>query len=173
MGARALEFATLTAARSGEVRGALWEEIDLTAATWTVPGDRMKAGKTHQVPLSVPAVKLLRELPRFEGVPLVFPSPSSTPLSDMTLTAVLRRMNLDVTAHGMRSAFRDWCAERTNYAREVAEKSLAHSIGTAVEKAYQRGDLMAKRTKLMRDWAAFLAAPTTAATVTPIRKATR
>lgn len=173
MGARALEFATLTAARSGEVRGATWDEIDEDRALWTIPATRMKAGKVHEVPLSTPALKLLRALPRFEGVPYVFPSPRSRALSDMTLTAVLKRMEVAATAHGMRSAFRDWCAESTNYAREVAEKSLAHSIGTAVERSYQRGDLMAKRTRLMRDWAAFLAKPPAIATVTAIDKRVR
>ena len=170
MGARALEFATLTAARSGEVRGATWAEIDLQRALWTIPAERMKAGKVHKVPLSAPALKLLRDLPQFEDVPYVFPSPRQTPLSDMTLTAVLQRMDVPATAHGMRSAFRDWCAESTAYPREVAEMSLAHTIGNAVEAAYRRGDLMAKRTRLMRDWAAYLAAPKPASTVTPIRQ---
>jgi integrase len=133
----------------------------------------MKAGKEHTVPLSAPALKLLRALPWFENVPYVFPSARGAPLSDMTLTAVLRRMGLTETAHGMRSAFRDWCSESTNYPREVAEKSLAHTIGNAVEAAYRRGDLMAKRTRLMRDWAAYLAAPVTMATVTPIQKKRR
>jgi integrase len=170
MGARALEFAILTAARSGEVRGAMWEEIDLDAARWTIPAERMKAGREHVVPLSAPAVKLLREMPRFRGVAYVFPSPKRTPLSDMTLTAALRRMKVNATAHGFRSAFRDWCAESTNYPREVAEMALAHTIGSAVEAAYRRGDLMAKRTRLMRDWAAFLATKPAASNVTPIRQ---
>jgi integrase len=173
MGARALEFATLTAARSGEVRGATWNEIDLERALWTIPEERMKAGKEHSVPLSAPALKLLRELPQFEGVPYVFPSPRNKALSDMTLTAVLKRMDVAATAHGMRSAFRDWCAESTNYPREVAEMALAHTIGNAVEAAYRRGDLMAKRTRLMRDWAAFLAKPVAIATVTAIDKQAR
>jgi integrase len=169
MGARALEFATLTAARSGEVRGATWSEIDLERAVWTIPGERMKAGKQHIVPLSAPAVKLLGDLPRFEGIDYVFPSPRGKMLSDMTLTAVLRRKGVDATTHGMRSAFRDWCAEATSYSREVAEMALAHTIGNAVEAAYRRGDLMAKRTRMMRDWAAYLARPSASASVTPLR----
>jgi integrase len=171
MGARALEFATLTAARSGEVRGATWNEIDLDRALWTIPGERMKAGRQHVVPLSAPAVKLLRDLPHFKGVGYVFPSPRGKMLSDMTLTAVLRRKGVEATAHGMRSAFRDWCAESTSYAREVAEMALAHAIESAVEAAYRRGDLMAKRTRLMRDWAAFLAAPKRAAAISAINQA--
>jgi integrase len=130
----------------------------------------MKAGREHVVPLSAPAVKLLREMPRFRGVAYVFPSPKRTPLSDMTLTAALRRMKVNATAHGFRSAFRDWCAESTNYPREVAEMALAHTIGSAVEAANRRGDLMAKRTRLMRDWAAFLATKPAASNVTPIRQ---
>jgi integrase len=159
MGARALEFTTLTAARSGEVRGATWAEIDLEAAVWTVPGERMKMGKEHRVPLSPAAVALLKRLPRREGVDksvdYVFPAPRGGRLSDMTLTAVLRRMEVPATVHGMRSTFRDWAAEHTEYPREVAEMALAHSISNAVEAAYRRGDLFAKRIALMEDWAEF------------------
>jgi integrase len=169
MGARALEFVVLTAARSGEVRGAVWGEIDLDAATWTVPAGRMKAGVEHTVPLSAPALRLLRELPRFKGVKHVFPSARRGPLSDMALTAVLRRMKIDATAHGMRSSFRDWASESTNYPREVAEKALAHTISSAVEAAYRRGDLIAKRTRMMRDWGAYVSTPRAPATVTAIR----
>lgn len=156
-GARALEFTILTAARSGEVRGATWAEIDLDEAVWTVPGERMKVGKEHRVPLSPAAVTLLKALPRVEGVDLVFPAPRGGQLSDMTLTAVLRRMELPVTVHGMRSTFRDWAAEHTEYPREVAEMALAHSISNAVEAAYRRGDLFEKRRNLMADWSAFCA----------------
>ncbi len=170
MGARALEFAILTAARSGEVRGATWEEIDLDEALWTIPEGRMKTGKEHKVPLSAPALKLLRTLPRFKNVPYVFPSPKSSPLSDMTLTAALRRMEVPATAHGMRSTFRDWCAESTAYPREVAEMALAHSIGSAVEAAYRRGDLMTKRRRMMNDWAKYCDKPAKPATVTSIRR---
>jgi integrase len=169
MGARALEFAILTAARSGEVRGAIWEEIDLEAAVWTVPAERMKAGKEHRVPLSTPAIRILKALPRIDGTELVFPAARGGKLSDMTLSAVLRRMNVPAVPHGFRSTFRDWCAEQTNYPRDVAEMALAHTIGDKVEAAYRRGDLFDKRTKLMKAWGDFCGRVQTDATVTPIR----
>ena len=161
MSARALEFTIPTAARSGEVRGARWNEIDRDAATWTVPGDRMKAGKEHRVPLSDAALAVLDTLPHEDRNALVFASPRGGMLSDMSLTAVLRRMKVDAVPHGFRSSFRDWCAERTNYPREVAEMTLAHAIGDKVEAAYRRGDLFEKRRRLMKDWAAFCANPET------------
>jgi len=157
--AQALEFTILTAARSGEVRGARWAEIDLDAATWTVPGDRMKAGKEHRGPLSDTALAILNTLPHEDRNALVFASPRGGRLSDMSLTAVLRRMKVDAVPHGFRSSFRDWCAGRTNYPREVAEMALAHAIGDKVEAAYRRGDLFEKRRRLMKDWAAFCANP--------------
>ncbi|WP_218510508.1 site-specific integrase [Variovorax sp. dw_308] len=154
--ARALEFATLTAARSGEVRCALWAEIDLQAKTWTVPAERMKARKEHRVPLSTQAVKLLEALPRVEGCDYIFPAPRKGPLSDMALTAVLRRMERgDLTQHGFRSTFRDWAGETTAYPREVIEHALTHQLKDKAEAAYQRGDLLAKRARLMADWAKF------------------
>lgn len=156
MGARALEFAILTAARSGEVRGATWAEVDLDAKLWTVPASRMKAGKEHRVPLSAAALALLKRLPRMDKVDLMFPSPKGGALSDMTLTAVMRRMKANAVPHGFRSTFRDWAAERTNYPREAAEMALAHAVGDKVEAAYRRGDLFEKRKRLMADWAAFL-----------------
>lgn len=171
MGARALEFAILTAARSGEVRGATWAEVDLEGAVWTVPAGRMKAGKEHRVPLSAAAAKLLDALPRMAGTDLVFPAAKGGQLSDMTLTAVLRRMQVAATAHGFRSTFRDWCSERTNYPRDVAEMALAHAIGDKVEAAYRRGDLFDKRRAMMTEWAAFCAKVEPArGTVTPLRK---
>jgi len=157
VGARALEFTILTAARSGEVRGARWPEIDLEAGVWIVPGSRMKAGKEHRVPLSDEAVQLLRALPRVVGADLVFPAPRGGVLSDMTLLAVLRRLDVPAVPHGFRSTFRDWAAERTNYPREVAEMALAHTIADKVEAAYRRGDLFEKRRLMMADWAKFLA----------------
>jgi len=156
-GARVLEFVILTAARSGEARGATWGEFNLDAATWTVPGERMKAGKEHRVPLSMPAVRLIRAQPTMAGTDLVFPSPRGGLLSDMTLVAVMRRMKAAAVPHGFRSTFRDWCSERTNYPREVAEMALAHTIGDKVEAAYRRGDLFEKRRLMMDDWAAFCA----------------
>jgi len=157
MGARALEFAILCASRSGEVRGATWQEIDLDAAVWTVPAERMKMGKEHRVSLSAPVLALLRALPRIDGTEFVFPAPRGGMLSDMTLSAVLRRMDVPAVPHGFRSSFRDWCSERTNYPRDVAEMALAHAIGDKVEAAYRRGDLYEKRRKMMSEWATFCA----------------
>jgi integrase len=147
----------LTAARSGEVRGATWAEIDRDARTWTVPAGRMKAGKEHRVPLSAEALALLAALPRMAGTDLVFPAPRGGMLSDMTLTAVLRRLDVPAVPHGFRSTFRDWAAERTSYPRDVAEMALAHTIGDKVEAAYRRGDLFDKRARMMTEWAKFLA----------------
>lgn len=164
MGARALEFAILTAARSGEVRNATWSEIDRDSKVWTVPAARMKASKEHRVPLSDASIALLDALPRIEGNDLLFMAPRGGALSDMTLTAVMRRMGLDAVPHGFRSTFRDWAAERTNYPREAAEMALAHAIGDKVEAAYRRGDLFEKRRRMMAEWARFLSKPETKAT---------
>jgi integrase len=171
MGARALEFAILTAARSGEVRGATWGEIDLDAAVWVVPGERMKAGKEHRVPLSDAAVAVLREVPRMAGTDVVFSSTKGAALSDMTLSAVMRRMGVACVPHGFRSTFRDWCSERTSYPRDVAEMALAHAIGDKVEAAYRRGDLFEKRRRMMDEWATFCARVEPAkGAVVPMRK---
>ncbi len=158
MGSLALQFAILTAARSGEVRGASWSEIDLTEKVWVIPASRMKMKREHKVPLSDEAVNLLEAVPRIAGTDLLFPNNKGTALSDMTLTAVIRRMGRggQVTPHGFRSTFRDWASERTNYPRDVCEMALAHAIGDKVEAAYRRGDLIEKRTRLMRDWAKFI-----------------
>lgn len=154
LAARALEFAILTAARSGEVRGAAWGEIDFDARIWTIPAERMKAGKEHRVPLSSRAMALLRSLPRVTGSPLVFTVPRGGVLSDMTLTAVLKRMGRkDLTQHGFRSTFRDWAGETTAFPREVIEHALAHQLRDKAEAAYQRGDLLRKRADLMQAWA--------------------
>ena len=170
MGARALEFAILTATRSGEVRGATWAEVDLDGKTWTVPPERMKAGKAHRVPLSPAALALLKALPQLEGNPHLFAAPRGGMLSDMTLSAVCRRMGAAAVPHGFRSTFRDWTAEHTNYPREVAEQALAHVISNAVEAAYRRGDLFEKRRRLMNEWATYCAQPPASkARVTPIR----
>lgn len=154
--AMALEFTILTAARSGEVRGATWAEIDLPAAAWIVPGDRMKIGREHRVPLSNAAIRLLESVPRMDGTDLVFPGTKGQPLSDMSLTAVLRRMEVDAVPHGFRSSFRDWAGDRTTYPRELAEAALAHTVGDAVEQAYRRGDALEKRRDLMESWSVFL-----------------
>lgn len=156
MGAKALQLQILTAGRSGEARGARWSEIDLDNAIWVIPKERMKAKREHRVPLSRQAIELLRGMPRIDGTDLVFPSSRNTPLSDMTLTAVMRRLKLKEVPHGWRSTFRDWVGERTDYPSELAEISLAHSVGSKVEQAYRRGDMLEKRRPLMQEWADFL-----------------
>jgi integrase len=154
--ARALEFAVLTAARRGEVIGAKWSEIDLKTKMWTVPGDRMKGGREHRVPLSDPAVAVLQRMLAVRENDYVFPGEQRTTLSNMALPRVLQRMGRgDLTAHGFRSTFRDWAAERTNFPNEVVEMALAHAIGNKAEAAYRRGDLFEKRRKLMDAWAAY------------------
>ena len=190
MAARALEFLTLTAARSGEVRGMTWDELTIegrgkadlsdlpplattaTSATWTIPASRMKAGREHRVALTAEAVAILQSLPRIEGSPFVFFAPRGGELSDMTLSAVMRRMQeaeekagslgfIDprnkrpAVPHGMRSTFRQWAAER-GYPRDMAEIALAHFIGSEVERAYQRSDMLERRRAMMADWADFL-----------------
>lgn len=167
VGARAVEFAILTACRSGEVRGAQWAEFDTTDKVWTIPAERMKAKREHQVPLSDAALTLLASMPNESDV--VFAGTKGQPLSDMSLTAVLRRMNGNtkpvwvdangegVTVHGFRSSFRMWAAENTIYPREVAEHALAHQLPDAVERAYQRGSQYAKRTELMAEWSVYCA----------------
>jgi integrase len=153
---RALEFSILTAARTGEVVGAQWDEIDLTARTWTVPGGRMKAGREHRVPLSDEAVEILKALPREKNNPYVSVGPRAGGLSNMAMAAVLRRMDrVDITVHGFRSTFRDWAAESTAYPNHVVEMALAHAVGNKVEAAYRRGDLLVKRQRLATDWAKF------------------
>jgi integrase len=158
--ARALEFLILTAARAGEVRGALWAEIDFQAKTWTVPGSRMKGGREHRVPLSPRALELLSTLPRTDD--LVFPDRKGGPMYANAVYYVLREGlgRGEITVHGFRSTFRDWTEERTNYPREVAEQALAHSIGTAVERAYRRTDLFERRRQLMTEWASFCSGST-------------
>jgi integrase len=157
--ARALEFTILTAARSGEVRGMVWSEIDMHSGVWTVPGSRMKAGREHRVPLSDAALSILKALPRFVGEDFVFPAPRGGMLSDMSLSAVMRRMGRTEVPHGFRSTFRDWAAERTAFPSEISEMALAHAISTKVEAAYRRSDLMAKRRLMMAEWAQFCGEP--------------
>lgn len=154
--ALALEFAILCAARSGEVRGARWDEIDFQAALWTIPKDRMKAGKEHRVPLSAQAMEILSTVKESDRIGLLFPAPRGGKLSDMTLTALMRRMKVDAVPHGFRSTFRDWVSERTNYPRELAEQALAHVIENKVEAAYRRGDVLEKRRVMMNHWGEFL-----------------
>ncbi|VTU28399.1 tyrosine-type recombinase/integrase [Variovorax sp. PBL-E5] len=173
MGARALEFAIFTAARSGEVRGALWSEFNLKAKLWTVPAERMKGHREHRVPLSKQAIKLLESTPRFEGSDVVFWGVKGQVLSDMTLSAVMRRMGVDAVPHGFRSTFRDWASERTNFPRELAEMALAHTIESKVEAAYRRGDMLAKRLQMMQAWADFCESRPHKAKVLPLQRAAR
>ncbi len=157
MGARALELAVLTATRTGEVLGAKWEEFDLEGAVWTIPAERMKAGAEHRVPLTPPALALLRKCQSVRQGDYVFRGQTVTrPLSNMAMAMVLRRMKVDATPHGFRSSFRTWAAEQTRHQHEVAEAALAHVIADKVVAAYQRGDLFEKRRRLMEDWAAFV-----------------
>ena len=176
IGSRALEFAALTACRSQEVRGAAWDEIDLDQEMWIVPALRMKMDREHRVPLSDEVLALLKALPRFDGTPLVFPARRGGELSDMTLSATMKRLHeaevadgrggfLDrvskrpAVPHGLRSTFRDWAAERTNFPGDLAEVALAHKVGNAVEAAYRRGDMIDKRRTMMAAWADFLSKP--------------
>ncbi len=173
--ARALAFLALNCSRSQEIRKARWEEVSLDTAIWQIPAEHMKMKSAHRVPLSSAAVRLLQEMPRFEGCPLIFPSPRMGEMSDATLAAVMKRIHsaevasgrrgfLDQVSkrlgvpHGLRSTFRDWAAERTNHPREMAEIALAHEMGSDVERAYRRGDMLEKRRQMMEDWAAFLSA---------------
>ena len=158
--ARCLEFTVLTGARTSESTGATWQEFDLDGALWTVPGERIKAGKVHRVPLASRALEIVREQARYRRGDHVFAGrrPGAT-LSNMSMTAVLRRMGIpDITVHGFRSSLRDWAAEQTDYPREVAEMALAHAVGDRVEAAYRRGDLLQKRVAFMREWGVHCAA---------------
>jgi integrase len=165
----ALEFMAMVAARSGEVRGAVWSELDLDKAVWTIPSERMKARSEHRVPLTQEAVDLLKSLDRFAGSDFVFPAPRGGKLSDAALSACMKRIHarkpnqyLDrqsgrpAVPHGLRSTFRDWAAERTEYPREMAEIALAHTVGSEVERAYRRGDMVEKRRGMMAAWGRFL-----------------
>jgi integrase len=154
--ALALRFLILTASRTGEVIGATWNEIDKDAAVWTVPGDRMKAGKQHRVPLSEAALAVLNLVPRVVGCAYVFPGArDGRGLSNMALLELMRDMRPGYVPHGFRSSFKDWATETTMHTREAIELALAHQVGDAVERAYLRGDLFAKRRALMDDWASF------------------
>jgi len=154
--AHALELAVLTAARSGEVRGALWSEFDLKRKLWTITAERMKMDRPHTVPLSDATVVLLKAQPHDND--LVFPSPMGGQLSDMALLAVLKRMDYydKTTVHGFRAVFKSWAQERTDTPHFISEMALAHSVGDGIQQAYQRSDLVAKRLKLMRKWSRFL-----------------
>ena len=154
----AFEFLALTALRSGEVRGAPWEEFDLDGATLTIPAHRMKSGREHRVPLSKQAVACVLSAGTevFDGRGYIFPGQNGKQLSDMALTMILRRLEIPATVHGMRSTFRDWAAENSDVPREIAEHALAHVEGSAAELAYRRTDYLDKRRELMQDWADFV-----------------
>ena len=157
--ALAFEYMVLCAARSGEVRGARWSEVDLEGGTWTIPAERMKAGREHRVPLSSRAIVVLHEARELaEGSDLVFPSAAGTPLADSTLSGLCKQLDLGMVPHGARASFRQWAAERTNIPREVAEEALAHVNPNRVEAAYQRSDLFERRRQLMDSWATYLVA---------------
>lgn len=154
IGARALEFTILTAARSGETRGAIWSEINLDLRVWTIPAERMKAGREHRVPLTESTIRILHSLPKDESG-LIFSAPRGGQISDMSMTAVMRRMAVDAVPHGFRSTLHDWAGECTTYPRDMAEQALAHTLTDAVEAAYRRGDMLEKRRLMMQDWEAF------------------
>ncbi|PIE15316.1 MAG: integrase [Rhodobacterales bacterium] len=173
IGSRALEFAALTAARSQEVRGATWDEIDFDNGLWIVPASRIKMEREHRVPLSEDALSILKALPRFEGNRLVFPAPRGGQFSDMSLSGTMKRLHSKDLAdggagfvdrvskrpavpHGLRSTFRDWVSERTHFPGDMAEVALAHKISNAVEAAYRRGDMIEKRRQMMEAWSDFL-----------------
>jgi integrase len=169
--ASALEFAILTAARTGEVIGARWGEINTGERLWTIPAERMKAGKEHRVPLSDAAMAIVEKMAAIRSGDFAFPgAKANRPLSNMAFLMLLRRMERgDLTAHGFRSSFRDWAAERTTFPAEVAEMALAHAVGDKVEAAYRRGDLFLKRRQLADAWARYCAAPAGNGAVVPIR----
>ncbi len=169
----ALEFAILTAARTGEIIGARWAEIDLEAKVWTVPASRMKNGREHRVPLSAEALAVLTKVSQGEPEEFVFAGRKKRPLSNMAFLMLLRRMGHDnLTTHGFRSTFRDWAAERTNFQAEIAEAALGHVVGNKVEAAYRRGDFFEKRRRLMEAWAQFATTAPSDAVVVSLREAT-
>jgi integrase len=171
-----LEFAILTAARTGEVIGAKWGEINRAERLWTVPGERMKAGREHRVPLSDAALAIIDAMAEIRSGDFVFPGgKADRPLSNMSMLMLLRRMGrADLTIHGFRSTFKDWAAERTNFPAEVSEMALAHTVGDKVEAAYRRGNLFEKRRQLADAWAKFCGASAqTAGKVVAIRASLR
>jgi len=155
MTARALEWIILTACRSGEARGATWDEIDIKNKIWIMPAERMKMKQEHRVPLCKDAIKLLENLPRFDESNYLFTAPRGGPLSDMSISMLCRRMKVEAVPHGFRSTFKDWCSENTSFPDMVSEMALAHGISNEVQAAYRRGDLFEKRRKLMDAWMNF------------------
>lgn len=162
----AMEFLILTAARSGEVRAAVWSEIDFKNHRWVIPAERMKAGREHRVPLSPRAIEILKQMHRVTDTNLIFPGSRNKCLSDMTFTMALRRVGYDYTVHGFRSTFRDWAAEQTSYPRDVCEAALAHANKDTTEAAYFRSDLFEKRREMMKEWQSYVLTSTTANSTT-------
>ena len=166
----ALEFAILTAARSGEVRGATWAEIDFDGGIWSIPANRMKAARPHEVALSEPALGILKRIYAARTGDLIFPGGRGKPLSDATFTMLIKRMGHDVTQHGFRASFSTWCREQTAFPRELVEHALAHVVGDAVERAYSRGTALERRREVMAAWAAYCDGGK-GADIIPLRKA--
>ena len=172
--ARALEFVILTGTRTGDVRGAIWNEIDLDSRVWHIPAERMKAGRDHRVPLSDRAIEILADLPRLKGEDHVFAGTrTGAAFGDLVMLRLARGLRPGVTVHGFRSSFKDWASEATNHPNIVSEMALAHAVKSAVEAAYRRGELLEKRKRLMRDWSVFCSRSAIAETnnVTPMRRA--
>ena len=170
LAAYALQLTILTATRTNEVLNATWGEFDFKNKVWVIPAERMKMKREHRVPLTEPALKLLKQLQEAKTSDYVFPGNRGKPLSNTAMLMLLRRMERnDITVHGFRSSFRDWCAEQTNFAREVSEAALAHAIGDKVEAAYRRSDLFDKRRLLMNEWARYCQQPKGKAKVLKIR----
>lgn len=169
--AKALEFLILTAARTSEVTGAQWSEIDFDQKVWTVPEGRMKAGRPHRVPLVDEAITLLKSLDREEGNPFIFPGERKDGLSNMAMAQLVqKRMEIkDITIHGFRASFKTWTAEQTSFPKDLAEAALAHIVGDKVEAAYLRGDRLARRRELMKAWAGFIGKPVESANVIPLK----
>ena len=172
-GPRCLELVVLTACRSGEARLATWAEFDMAEKTWNIPGERMKSGRPHRVPLSDEVIALLNGLERMEGTELLFPGKKeNSPISDMTMTKIMRDMGVDAVPHGFRATFSSWTASSTAYPFEVREMALAHAVGDGTVAAYQRSDLFEKRRNLMSDWAKFTkTAPIVGDNVVPMHRA--
>jgi integrase len=171
--AACLQFVVLTAARRAEATGAMWGEIDLDAAVWTIPASRMKAGEQHRVPLSSAAIAVLKDMAAIRISEYVFPgNAAGRPVHGASVAGLAKRVaGSDITLHGFRSSFRDWCSERTSFPHEVAEMALAHAIPSAVEKAYRRGDLFDKRRRLIEAWSEFCSKPNATAAVVPLQGA--
>lgn len=171
LASKALAFLIVTAARSGEARGATWDEIDLETGVWCIPPNRMKSDRPHRVPLTSEALEILREVKPFGKDNFVFPGlGKDKPISDAAIRKLLKKSHPELTVHGFRSCFRDWCAEMTNFSHEVAESALAHVIKDKTEAAYRRGDMFVKRRKLMDAWATYCLEGKKVANIIPIKK---